>query len=107
MSRLKQYPAINGKTQADGDFEIDTSGSPYGNHQIEVDLGGAVAATGTLYIDIKQPGGSGSWRNIGSFDLTSTTLVKSFNCAAEAIQIRPVGFDAEKSYNVYLFTAES
>lgn len=94
------------KTQADGRFTVDVSAYrlwEYHQFQVEIEAETTPSA-GTLYIDGRTPGAA-EYQNIGTIDMTGTELIAvSSGVCFDSIRIRPISFDADKSYNLIIFS---
>lgn len=70
-------------------------------HQIQVEVSEAPSA-GELDVSIKTPGASG-FQSIGTIDLTDPAeYVQQFRGYASEIRVTPSGFDAGKTYSVFV-----
>lgn len=76
-------------------------------HQIQVTVS-ATPAAGTLTIGVKSPGAATYAALPWTIDLTAlaTQSLFQFTGFAEGIQITPTGFDADKTYTVYICTGD-
>lgn len=109
--------AIEGKTQANGVQIIDTSDSytsitttgqgaktnyiAMSNWQLQF-VPSAIPAAGSVTVAVRSPGASTFAVLPTAVDLVNGPLLVDFQSVAEAIKITPVGFDAAKTYSVYL-----
>lgn len=98
---------MTGKTQADGAVSVLLGAfDRYLRHQVQVEVS-ATPSAGTLAVAVRSPGATGFVTLDGSFDLTGTERLKTFGpCFAAEIRFTPVGFDADKTYNVILTSGE-
>ena len=93
---------ITAKTQANGAQTQSLSGYERANyHQVQCDLS-ATPAAGTLDISIRTPE-AGDYVSLGSIDMVSGPLSVQFQGYCDSIKFTPTGFDADKTYSVYLF----
>lgn len=98
---------VSGKSQADGAFTVLLAGADcFARHQIQVEPS-ATPSTGTLAVAMRSPGAEDFVTLDGTFDLTSTDLVKIFGPAFVAeFRFTPASFDAAKTYNVIVTSGE-
>jgi len=97
--------SVTGKTQADGAFALDLEP---GHHITQIHLEvSATPSAGTLSIGIRTPG-SDSYITVDSIDMTDATdYLVSVTAWADSIQFTPASFDADKSYDVFLFSGNA
>ena len=96
------------KTQADGAQAVTLGNFDSAKlHQIQV-ITSATPTAGTLTVGIKTPGASTYTDLSWSIDLTALAAqsVFQFTGFAEAVQITPTGFDADKTYSVTICTGD-
>jgi hypothetical protein len=96
------------KTQADGAQTVSLNQFDCAKlHQIQV-IVSATPAAGTLTVAIKTPGASTYSAIPWTIDLTalSTNSVFQLTGFVESIQFTPSGFDADKTYSVYICTGD-
>lgn len=97
--------SITGKTQADGAQVIGLQNADSALiHQIHVEVS-ATPTAGTLTVEVKTPGATDYIAVSGTIDLTSIALFK-IEGLAESIRVTPSGFDADKSYDVYVTSGD-
>ena len=95
--------SAEGKTQADGAFELELGAADeYHFHQIQVEVS-ATPAAGTLTVRARTPGAA-AFQDIedGEIDLTGTLQPLELQGRVEALEFSPSGFDAGKTYSVYV-----
>ncbi|MBW2342510.1 MAG: hypothetical protein JRF53_00595 [Deltaproteobacteria bacterium] len=98
---------VEGKSQADGAQTISLgTDDRFREHQIQLEVS-ATPSAGSLDVSIKTPGATdfASLGNIGdhTIDMTdSTQYILQFKGYATAIKVTPTGFDADKTYSVYV-----
>jgi hypothetical protein len=107
MSTIKTNSILT-KTQADGAQTADLYVFDCAKlHQIQVVVSSTPAA-GTLTVGVKTPGASTyaalPW-TIDLTDLANNSLFQ-FTGFATSIQVTPTGFDADKTYSVYICTGD-
>lgn len=96
--------SITDKSQADGAQEIDLlQANSAMIHQIQVEVS-AVPSAGVLQVACKTTGAEGYVTLSDTIDLTSIKLYL-IQGIIESIQVTPVGFDADKTYSVYVASA--
>lgn len=96
------------KTQADGAQTVSLGVFDCAKlHQIQVSVSSTPAA-GTLTVAVKTPGAATYSDLSWDIDLTdlATNSVFQFAGYAESIQFTPSGFDADKTYTVYVCTGD-
>ena len=97
--------SITGKTQADGAQSIDLLEADSALiHQLHVEVS-ATPGAGTLAVAVKTPGATGYITLSGTIDLTNILLYK-IEGLVESIQVTPTGFDADKTYDVYVTSGD-
>lgn len=100
--------SILAKTQADGAQTVSLEVFDCAKlHQLQVSTS-AVPTAGILTVAVKTPGSSTYNDLPWTIDLTdlATTSVFQFEGFAESIQITPTGFDAAKTYTVYVCSGD-
>jgi hypothetical protein len=96
------------KTQADGAQAVSIGAFDSSKlHQLQVSTS-ATPAAGTLTVAIKTPGSDTYAALPWTIDLTAlaTQSVFQFTGFANAIQVTPSGFDADKTYTVIICTGD-
>lgn len=90
------------KAQADGAQVISLGADDkYREHQIQLEVS-AVPDAGSLDVAIKTPGAT-AFKTIETIDMTDINdHLKQFKYYASQIQFTPTGFDAAKTYSVYM-----
>ncbi len=99
--------SVENKSQADGAQVISLGADDkYREHQIQLAVSAAPSA-GELDVAVKTPGAT-DFATIGdigdhTIDMTdSTGYIMQFKGYASAIRVTPSGFDADKTYSVYV-----
>lgn len=93
--------SVTDKAQADGAQSISLGADDrFRQHQIQVEVS-ATPSAGSLAVAVKTPGAS-AFQEIGAIDLTATLKPMQFSGLAAEIQLTPSGFDADKTYSVYV-----
>ena len=93
---------IEGASQADGPRTIALEAADrFREHQVQLEVS-AVPAAGSLDISIRTPGAS-QFASIGEIDMTdSANYLMQFTGFASDIRVSPDGFDADKTYSVFV-----
>ena len=95
-------------TQADGAQTVDLRSFDCAKlHQLQVSTS-ATPSAGTLTIGVKSPGAATYATLPWTIDLTALASQSLFQFTGfvESIQITPTGFDADKTYGVYICTGD-
>jgi hypothetical protein len=100
--------SVLAKTQADGAQTVSLTQFDCAKlHQFQVSTS-ATPAAGILTVAVKTPGAA-TYKDLPwTIDLTAlaTTAVFQFYGFAESFQFTPTGFDADKTYTVYVCTGD-
>lgn len=101
--------SLEDKEQADGAQTLAVGGNCYDSarlHQIQVELS-ATPATGVLTIGLKTPGASGYATLTHQIDLVNGPYLYQIYGFIESLQFTPVGFDAGKTYSVFILSGDT
>lgn len=94
---------LENKTQADGAQTVSLEAFDDAlTHQLHTEVS-ATPTAGTLTVSIKTYGASGFVDLTDTIDLTSIAVMQFTGYATE-IQITPTGFDADKTYSIYIIS---
>ncbi len=101
--------SVEDKAQADGAQAIESGvADRMREHQLAVVVS-ATPTSGALEVSVRQPGApAAAFKKIGEVDLTSTTeadLMPQWRGIVAEWKFTPVGFDADKTYSVYIASA--
>ena len=93
---------VEGKSQADGAQTISLGADDkFREHQVQLEVS-ATPTAGSLAVAVKTPGAS-EFVLVDTIDMTAAaTYIKQFRRYAAAIKVTPTGFDAGKTYSVYV-----
>lgn len=97
--------SVTGKTQANGAQTISLGADDcFREHQVQLEVS-AQPAAGSLDVAVKTPG-SNLFATVATIDMTTATatlaIVTQFTRYASQIRLTPTGFDADKTYSVYV-----
>lgn len=101
--------SLEDKEQADGVQTLAVGGNCYDSarlHQIQVELS-ATPAAGVLTIGFKTPGASGYVTLTHQIDLVNGPYLYQIYGFIESLQFTPVGFDADKTYSVFILSGDT
>ena len=94
--------SVQNKTQADGAQTVTLEEADrFREHQVQLEVS-ATPSAGSLTVAVRTPGASG-FTDIGTIDMTDTDdYLQQFTGLAGAVRFTPSGFDADKTYSVFL-----